>query len=260
VVAFGILAAVAVAALFPGLAGEALAQDILLGDSPAGTPGHLLGTDELGRDVLRLTVAGARSALVGPLVIAAGSMVLGLVLGLLAGQAGGWIDWLISRYTDLTLALPSLLLAIVAAGVIGGGYWVSVGVLIVLYSPYDIRLIRSGVLQQVHQPYIEATRVLGLGRARVLFGHILPNVRGLMFANLFLNVAFALVSLSALSYLGLGVSPQEADWGRQLSDARDILWTNPAASLVPALAIVATAMAINLVGDWLAERTGVGDE
>ncbi len=253
-----VLLAVVVLVVLP-VAQGALAQDITLGATPAGTPGHVLGTDSLGRDVLALTLAGARSAVVGPVVVALGSMLIGVVLGTLAGYRGGWVDAVVSRYVDLTLAMPALLLAIVVAGVVGGGYWVTVAVLVVLFSPGDTRLVRSAVLQHAHRPYIESTRVLGLPAWRVMTRHILPNVRPLVLTNLFLNVAYALVSMSGLSYLGLGVAPGDADWGRQLADGRAILFDNPAASVVPGLAIIVTATAVNLVGDWLAERFEHGD-
>ncbi len=259
IVSFGVLAVVVAWGAVPALSEGALDQQILLGATPPGTPGHPLGTDALGRDVALLTIAGARTALVGPVAIALGSIVLGLLLGLTAAYVGGLVDWLICRYVDLTLAMPSLLLAIVAAGVIGGGYGVSVAVMIVLYSPYDIRLIRSAALARIHEPYLEAAQLLGLGRIRVMFRHLLPVIRGLVGANFFLNVSLALVSLSALSFLGLGVSPQQADWGRQLNDARALLFINPAAAIAPGLAIIATAVALNLIGDWLAERSGVAE-
>ena len=201
-----VLVAVAICVIVPSvLVPGALDQNLALGVSPAGTPGHLLGTDKVGRDVLALTVAGARSA-------------------------------------------------IVVAGVIGGSYWVTVGVLIVLFAPSDIRMIRAATLAQKPQPYIEATRVLGLSGPRILAVHILPNITPIVWANLFVNIAFALVSLSGLSYLGLGVGAQDADWGRQLADGRALLAQNPAASVAAGLAIIVTATAINIAGDWFAER------
>lgn len=254
-----VLATVLLWAIVPTFGRGALDQNILLGAVPPGTAGHPLGTDALGRDVWLLTVAGARTAIAGPVTIALGSMAFGLLLGLSAAYLGGWVDWIISRYVDLTLAMPSLLLAIVAAGVLNGGYWVSVAVMIVLYSPFDIRLIRSATLARVHEPYLEAARLLGLGRLRVMFRHLLPVIRGLVGANLFLNMSLALVSLSALSFLGLGVSPQQADWGRQLNDARALLFSNPAAAIAPGIAIIGTSVALNLVGDWLADRSGVAE-
>ena len=157
--------------LVPG----ALDQHIALGVTPAGTPGHLLGTDKVGRDVLALTVAGARSAVVGPLVIAAGSMAVGLVFGMSAAWWGGAWDACVSRSCEVLLSLPVTLLAIVVAGVIGGSYWVTVGVLIVLFAPSDIRMIRAATLAQKPQPYIEATQVLGLSGPRILGVHVLPN-------------------------------------------------------------------------------------
>jgi peptide/nickel transport system permease protein len=187
-------------------------------------------------------------------------MVVGLLAGLVAAYRRGAVDWTISRIVDVLLALPSLLLAIVVAGVIGGGYWISVAVFVVLYAPYDIRLVRAAALARINDPFLEAARLLELSRTRILFRHLLPVIRGLVGANLFLNMSYALVSLSSLSFLGLGISPQAADWGRQLSDARNLMFSNPAAALAPGVAIILTAVALNLVGDWIAERSGVAEE
>jgi peptide/nickel transport system permease protein len=243
--------------IFPQAGGAgALAHNIMEGSLPPFTGGHLFGTDEFGRDILKLTIAGARSALVGPIVIATGSIIIGLIFGALAGWFGGALDWIISRYADLTLSMPSLLLAIVAAGIIGGGYWVSVLVMIILYSPFDIRLVRSAVIAERSKPYIEAALVLKMRTLRILARHIFPNVALIVLVNFFLNIGYAIVSMSSLSYLGLGVSPQDADWGRQLSDARALIFDNTAAILVPGLAIIITATAINILGNYLAERGG----
>jgi peptide/nickel transport system permease protein len=233
---------------------DAKQQDILLGVTPAGTAGHPFGTDQLGRDILQLAIAGARSAVVGPIAIALGSMLIGLLLGTFAGYFGGWVDLTLSKYADLLLALPTTLIALVVAGLVDGGYWVTVLVLVVLFSPTDIRMVRGSVLAQTTRPYIESARVLGLGRFRIMFRHILPNVLPVALATMLLNVAFALVAMSALSFLGLGVGPGEADWGRQLADGRDLLGRNSAAVIVPGLLIIITAAAINLLGDWLQER------
>ena len=245
-----VFAVVAGRALFP----DAMQQDILAGALPAGSPGHLLGTDELGRDVLAMTIAGAASALVGPVVVALGSMAIGIVLGTLAGYEKRWLDFLVSRWTDLLLALPVLLAAIVVAGVLGGGYWVTVVLLVVLFSPSDIRIVRAGVLEQSTRPYIEAATMLSLSRWRIMFRHILPNVANLIVTNVMLNIAFALVAFSSLSFLGVGVAPGTADWGRQLTDNRAIMFDNPAAVIVPAVLIIVVASAVNIVGDWLGER------
>lgn len=233
---------------------DAMRQDILTGLVAPNSPGHLLGTDELGRDVLAMTVAGTGSALLGPLCVAVGSMLLGIVLGTVAGYQRGPIDFLVSRWTDLLLALPLLLAAIVVGGVLGGGYWVTVALLTILFSPSDIRIVRAGVMEQSARPYIEAAQMLSLSRWRVMFRHILPNVSTLVVTNLMLNIAFALVAFSSLSFLGVGVSSDTADWGAQLAANREIVFDNPAAVIAPALLIILVACAVNLVGDWLGQR------
>jgi peptide/nickel transport system permease protein len=244
--------------IFPQLGGAgALAHNISEGALPAFSDGHVFGTDEYGRDILKLTIAGTRSALIGPIVIATGSIVIGLLFGALAGWFGGVVDWIISRYADLTLSMPSLLLAIVVAGIIGGGYWVSVLVMIILYSPFDIRLVRSAVIAERSKPYIEAALVLKLRTVRILVRHIFPNVALIVLVNFFLNIGYAIVSMSSLSYLGLGVSPQDADWGRQLLDARGLIFNNTAAILVPGIAIIVTATAVNILGNYIAEKNTI---
>lgn len=250
VLAAALLAILLGSTLFP----DATKQDILSSLIPAGSVGHPLGTDELGRDILALTVAGAASALVGPVFVAVGSMLLGILLGTLSGYERGPLDVVISRWTELLLALPVLLAAIVVSGVFGGSYWTTVALLILLFSPSDIRIVRAGVLEQSARPYIEAAQMLSLSRWRVMFRHILPNVSSLVITNAMLNIAFALVAFSALSFLGVGVPPGTADWGRQLTDNRAIMFDNPAAVMVPAVLIIAVACAVNLVGDWLGQR------
>jgi peptide/nickel transport system permease protein len=241
------------------IAPDATAQSILDSLLPPGSPGHLLGTDELGRDVLALTIAGAASALVGPVCVALGSMILGILLGTVSGYLRGPIDFIIGRWTDLLFSLPLLLAAIVVAGVFGAGYWMTVLLLILLFSPSDIRIVRAGVMEQAARPFVEAAQMLSLSKTRIMFTQVLPNVWSLIITNSMLNVAFALVAFSSLSFLGVGVAPGTADWGRQLTDGRAIMIDNPAAVLVPALLIIGVASAANLVGDWLGQnltRTG----
>ncbi|WP_111718767.1 ABC transporter permease [Homoserinimonas sp. OAct 916] len=252
-------AAALMAAIGTLIAPDATSQSILDALLPPGSPGHLLGTDELGRDVLALTIAGTSSALVGPVIVALGSMLLGILLGTIAGYVRGPVDFLIGRWTDLLFSLPMLLAAIVVAGVFGAGYWMTVVLLIVLFSPSDIRIVRAGVLEQAARPFVEAAQMLSLSKARIMFGQVLPNVSSLIITNAMLNVAFALVAFSSLSFLGVGVPAGSADWGRQLTDGRSIMMDNPAAVLVPALLIIGVACAANLVGDWLGQtmtRTG----
>jgi len=178
-------------------------------------------------------------------------MAAGLVFGMSAAWWGGAWDACVSRSCEVLLSLPVTLLAIVVAGVIGGSYWVTVGVLIVLFAPSDIRMIRSATLAQKPQPYIEATRVLGLSGPRILGIHVLPNITPIVWANLFVNIAFALVSLSGLSYLGLGAPPPNASWGRLLQDAQATFTTQPLGAIAPGVAIVAFVLGANLAADGL---------
>lgn len=250
-----LLAAVAVfTVISPFLIKAATEQSILDSLLPPGSPGHLLGTDELGRDILLLTLAGTGSAITGPLVIAAGSMVLAVIFGTLAGYLGGAVDTVIGRIVDILLSLPVMLVAIVIAGIFGAGYWVTVMMLIVLFSPSDIRIVRAGVTEQAPRPYVEAAQMLSLSPARIMYRHIVPNVWPLIMTNLLLNVGIALVTLSSLSFLGIGVAPGTPDWGRQISDGRAVMADNPAMLLVPALLIILVTMAINLLGDQLSEH------
>ena len=228
-------------------------QDLLLGDSPPSAE-QWGGTDLLGRDVLSRTIVGATTALVGPAVVAAGAFAIATILGLSAGYLGGATDSVVMRWVDFMFALPGPLIAIVIVGVVGGGFWTAVVVLVVLFTAPDTRIVRSAVLEQRPLPYIEAARTLGISRRRIMFRHIFPNILPLIAAYVVLDFAFALVSLAGLSFLGLGVPPGTADWGRMLYENRTILLTNPMAALLPAAAIVVTAASINILGDWTYER------
>jgi peptide/nickel transport system permease protein len=253
-VSLGFLGVVVCCATFLPLASlhDPAAQDLAnVLVSPDAT--HWFGTDALGRDVFWRTVDGARSAIVGPLLVALGAMVIGNVLGLIAGYRGRATDGIIMRWADLMYALPALLIAIVIVGVVGGGYYWAVCLLIVLYSPYDTRIVRSATLDQRSRPYVEAARTLGLSRSRIMFWHIWPNVLPLALANAFLTFAFALVTLSSLSFLGLGAPPGSTDWGRMLAENRTFIFEAPAAALAPGIMLVLTAASMNIVGDWLYE-------
>lgn len=249
-----VIAVLICAVAHPLLNSAAMDQHPALGSVGPGVDGHLLGTDQLGRDVLALLGAGAMTAVLGPFAVAIGSMAIGIVLGGTAGYRGGLVDIFASRYADLLLALPAILLAIVVAGVMGGGYWVTVLVLIVLFSPSDVRLIRGAVMEQMTRPYIESVRVLCLSGPRILFRHVLPNVAPVILANALLNISFALVAISSLSFLGIGAPAGTADWGLQLADGRALLGSNPWAVIAPGVAIVAMATSVNLLGQWVSER------
>jgi peptide/nickel transport system permease protein len=229
------------------------AQELVVGDTPPSAE-HWAGTDLLGRDVLSRTIVGARTALIGPVIVAAGAFAVATILGLLSGYLGGVVDSIVMRWVDFMFALPGPLIAIVIVGVVGGGFWTAVVVLVILFTAPDTRIVRSAVIEQRPLPYIDAARTLGISRTRIMLRHILPNILPIIAAYVVLDFAFALVSLIGLSFLGLGVSPGAADWGRMLFENRTILFTNPMASVLPAAAIVVTAGSINIIGDWIYER------
>lgn len=228
-------------------------QDLLAGLSTPSSA-HLLGTDDLGRDIFSRLLYGARTAVVGPLLIAAGAGVLSVAIGLFAGYRGGLVDGVAMRAADFLLALPALLVIIVVAGVVGGGYALSVVLLIALATPWDARIVRAATLEQTPRAYVESATVLGLSGRRTMWRHIFPNILPIVVVSACLDFTYGLVSLSGLSFLGIGVAPGSADWGRMLADNRNLVFQNPASAVAPALCILLTAAAMNIVGDWLYER------
>ncbi|MET8976853.1 ABC transporter permease [Streptomyces sp. NPDC004539] len=251
-------AGVAVVALLV-VAGGALApydpghQDLLRGAVGPGD-GHWLGTDALGRDVLSQVIAGARSAVVGPLVAAVGALLLGVPLGMAAGYFGGWPDAVVNRFAELVYVLPVTLLVVVVVGTVGNGYWLAVAVVTLVSLPTQIRLCRSTTLVQARLPYVEAARTLGLPASRILFRHVLPNMLPTVVTTFLLDFVGALIGLSGLSYLGLGVPPGTPDWGELLRQGQSLLTVNPYLSLAPGVLVIVSAVGVTLVGDWVYER------
>jgi peptide/nickel transport system permease protein len=229
------------------------AQHLLNVAAPPGSE-NWLGTDTLGRDVTARIVAGCQSAVIGPFIISASGLVLSSVLGIGAAYLGGAVDTITMRFVDFMLALPGLLIVIVIVSLGGGGYWMAILVLCLFNVQGDIRIVRGAALDQKSLPYIEAARVLGIPRWRIMFRHILPNVSAILVANFAIDFALALVALSGLAFLGLGSQPGTPEWGSMLSDNETILFSNPYGALAPAAAIVLLALSVNLVGDWIYDR------
>lgn len=230
------------------------AQDPLLGaQGPSGA--HWLGTDELGRDILSRLIAGTRNAVLGPLVVATLTVLIGLALGMTAGFRGGFADSAIARTTDVLYCLPALMIAIVVVAVIGGGYLVTIGVLVFLSFPGDVRIFRSVTMVQARLPYVDAARTLGLTSTKTMVRHILPNIRPTVIATFLLEFAGALIAFSALAFLGLGVNPGGTDWGTLVADGQSQLFVNPVMAMAPALLLILVAASVTVVGDWLYDRT-----
>lgn len=212
---------------------------------------HLLGTDKLGRDVWARIVFGAQPTLLGAIVVVLISGVIGIPLGLVAGYYGGRLDALIMRILDALLAFPALLLAILVVATFGRGLGTVVVALGVIYVPAMARLVRSVTMVQRSLAYVDAGRALGFSDARILFRHILPNLVAAVVVQSTIDLAYAILDIAALSFLGLGQQPPDPDWGSMLSDGRAYLLENAWPALSAGFSIMLAVVSFNLVGDGL---------
>ena len=212
---------------------------------------HLLGTDEGGRDVLTRLLYGARVSLLIGVVPALLSLVLGSALGVLAGYRGGLTDAIIMRLADVTLAFPSMLLAMVIMYSLGGGI-VDVFLTLTLVNWANVaRVVRAQTLQLKSSEYVEAAQVIGVSRASVMRRHILPNCLSTMLVLFTLNVPASILTESSLSFLGLGVQPPNASWGLMINVGRQYLYTAPWLCFAPGAAIMLIVLAFNFLGNGL---------
>jgi peptide/nickel transport system permease protein len=212
---------------------------------------HLFGTDNLGRDVLSRTIYGARVSLSAGVIAVGLATLAGLVLGLLAGFFGGWLDELIMRVVDAMLAFPFLVLAITLAAVLGPNLQNAMLAIAVVSAPVFARLARGQVLSERERDYIQAAHALGSSDARIVLRHLLPNIAGPIIIQASLSVAGAILAESSLSFLGLGVQPPTPSWGEMLNTARGYLRDAPWTAIAPGSLIFVSVLAFNLLGDGL---------
>lgn len=223
------------------------------------SPAHWLGADGLGRDTLSRLIYGARTALLGPLIVVIASTVVGILLGLLAAWRGGWIDAILGRVFDVLFAFPSLLIAIMAVALFGKGLVAPVIAMSIAYAPFVARLTRSLVIAERNRPYVAAYRVQGFGGGWIALRRVLPNVSPIVGAQSTLNFGYVLAELAGLSFLGLGVQAPTADWGAMINEAQaGIVGGHLLPAIVPAVAVVIVVVAVNVVGEELSERIGGG--
>ena len=218
---------------------------------PGGSWGNILGTDPLGRDLLSRIIYGARISISAGALAVTVSMILGVLMGLVAGYYAGRVDTVISNAVNLMLAFPFLLLALAAVAVIGPGFRNMVIVLGITGWPIYTRVVRAETLKYREREFILAARALGLNSPRIIWGHVLPNLVNTIIVMSSLEVARMIILESFLSFLGLGIQPPTPSWGAMLGEGRVYMFTHWWLAAFPGLAIFITTLGINLFGDGL---------
>ena len=223
------------------------------------TGGHLLGFDFQGRDVLSRLLAGAQSSMLGPLAVVAISMTAGTLLAVTAAWRRGVTDSVISSGLDILFAFPGILLAVLAAAVFGAGLPAAALALSVAYMPYVARVLRGAALKERSQPYVAALEVQGASGPAICLRHLIPNLAPLVVAQATILFGYAMVDLAAISFLGLGVQPPNANWGVMISENQvGIPQGYPMPALAAGICIVAVVIAFNVLGERLFDQAQAG--
>jgi len=212
---------------------------------------HWLGCDQNGRDIFSRVLYGGRTALLGSIGVVGISILLGIPLGLICGYYSGFADTVIMRACDIILAFPTLLLAFIFVATFGRGLPIAVVAIGIVYVPMLTRLTRSLALVERNKVYVSACIGLGYSPLRIMYGHILPNCVSTIVVQLTLDLGYAILDLSGLSFLGLGVLEPTSDWGAMLGAGRSYILQNPYQCLMPGAAIVLTVISLNLFSDGL---------
>jgi len=217
-------------------------------------PGYLLGTDNLGRDVLSRIMAGTRVSLLVALYAIVISGGIGTVVGMVAGYFGGRVDALLMRLVDIQMSIPSLALALVLAAVLGPGFETVVIVIVVTYWTWYARIVRGEVFSLKERDYVALAKVAGCSTFTILRRHLLPNVFNTLLVLATLQIGQVIIFEASLSFLGLGIQQPDVSWGLMLADARNYISNAWWVITLPGLAIMLTCLASNLLGDWLRDR------
>jgi peptide/nickel transport system permease protein len=253
ILGLGLTLAIVICVLFSGwLAPGAGAIDLMARLVPPFTqPTHPFGTDPLGRDVMARVFAGGWISLEVGFISVAGSVLIGVTMGLIAGYYRGFWDVLVMRFADVQLALPFILLAITIIAIVGGSLTNTILLLIASQWVQYARLVRAQVLALREREFVLAARGIGVKDRHIILSHLLPNLLGPVIVLVTLNVANNILLESSLTFLGLGVDPTIPSWGGMLADGRTYLQTAWWVSVFPGVAILLTVLGLNLLGDWL---------
>ncbi|MGH1479747.1 MAG: ABC transporter permease [Geminicoccales bacterium] len=224
------------------------AQNIANKFAPIG-PDHWLGTDQYGRDVASMMMAGAANSILVSLVAVVIGAGIGVPLGALAAAKRGWVDEVVMRFSDFAFAFPALLSAVMITAIYGPGAVNSMIAIGIFNIPVFARVTRGAALSIWPREFIAAARVAGKGKTRITIDHILPNITGILVVQATIQFALAILAEAGLSYLGLGTQPPNPSWGKMLNDAQTLMHLAPTLAIFPGLAIVITVMGLNLLGD-----------
>ncbi|MGJ5179288.1 ABC transporter permease subunit [Bradyrhizobium oligotrophicum] len=216
-----------------------------------GSIAYPLGTDAIGRDILSRLIHGARLSLLIGIAVVTLSVISGTILGLVAGFFRGVIEIAIMRLMDITLTLPSLLLAIVIVAILGPGLMNAMLAVAIVLLPHYVRIARAAVISEVSKDYVMAAKVAGAGRLRLMIKEVLPNCAAPLIVQATLGISTAILDAAALGFLGLGAQPPSPEWGTMLADAREFVLRAWWVVTFPGLAILVTVLAFNLLGDGL---------
>ncbi len=212
---------------------------------------HPMGTDELGRDLLSRIMTGTRISVQVALIVLGFAVTFGTTVGLIAGYWGGWVDEVLMRLTDMFLAFPALILAVAIAASLGRNLRNTMIALATVFWPWYARLVRAQVLSIKEREFVQAAHSIGLSNSRIMLRHILPNAASVIIIQLTLDVGFAILATSSLSFIGLGAQPPSPEWGTMMSTARNYFRDAWWYMAFPGLALTLTVMAFNLLGDGL---------
>ena len=221
---------------------------------------HIFGTDRYGRDMLSRLIVGAKASILSTLLLVSVITIIGTSIGIICGWSGNRLDTLLMRITDIFLAFPGLVFALALAAVLGGGIHNAVIALAAISWPKYARIARSQTLSQKDSLYLDAARISGCSTFTLIMRHILPNIFGPILVTAMLDIGTMMMELAGLSFLGLGAKPPVAEWGSMMSDARNLLTTQPWVTLSPGFAIFLSVAVFNLLGDsirdWLDPKNG----